>query len=265
MTFEELHRIIKNTIHKIDEFQMKELNTRNIILMGRARTGKSTVARTLQDTSYVPNRTLSLYSETKKIEFHPVATPIPRNGPLFNFNIIDTPGFYDQTEKIGQRLTNEYTTHLIEECMKKDMTNIHCFAFVFNLHNGINNEDIESMLHVQKTYASVKKHMILLLTHSEETTKEVRETLLTNFFKHEVVANNNLKDFFGAGVFYMGCFRSQLRDNPDEKAATVQLKNILEMRRMLLEFLIKKTTFYNIHRDPTEQNSGQPSSICRTS
>lgn len=262
MTFDELMGKIKNTVDQNNKLPFVKSITRNIILMGRTRTGKSTVARTLNNVCYIPQSNLSLYSETKEIEIHRVASPLMVNKEKFSFNIIDTPGFYDQTVKQGEKLSNEYITRLIRKCMKEDTTNIHCFAFVFNLHNGINNDDIKSMLYVKDNYPGIKKHLMLLLTHSEETTETQRKTLLESFFKHETVVKSNLKEFFGAGVFYMGCLRPQLRDNVDEKAARVQLKNILHMRSTLLNFLIKETEPYNIHHDPNEQASDRSKIPC---
>jgi GTPase Era involved in 16S rRNA processing len=218
--------------------------------MGRARTGKSTVAKTLEYAGYIADKDLELFSETQQIEFHELAAPILKNGQIYNFNVIDTPGLYDKQTSQGQHLNNDSTTSLILECMRKDMTNIHAFAFVFNLQGGINSEDIESMLYVRTKYPSVSEHMMLILTHCEETSEEKREALVEDFFQHELVVKQKLKEFFRLGIFYMGCLRRQLHDRPDEDYAADLLENIIKMRGRLLNYLIRKETVYKIHDDP---------------
>ena len=219
--------------------------------MGRARTGKSTVAETLQYAGHIAEPDLELYSATKKVEFHQLAAPITKNGHVYNFNVIDTPGLYDKRTTKGQHLDNESTTKLVLDCMRQDMTNIHVFAFVFSLEGGINNEDIESMMYVRKKYPTIKDHMMLILTHCEETDDDKRIALVTEFFQHEQVVKQNLKDFFSLGVFFMGCLRRQLHSRPDKDYACDLLENIMKMRADLLNFLISKEKAYKIHDDPT--------------
>ncbi|CAF3673014.1 unnamed protein product [Rotaria socialis] len=246
----ELQETIYNTVVQDDEFIFKQASTRNIILMGRARTGKSTVAKTLEYPGYMGDKDLALFSETKNIEFHQLACPISKNGYLYNFNIIDTPGLYDQRTSKGQLLDNEAVTKLVLECMRTDMTNIHAFAFVFNLENGINSEDIDSMVYVKKAYPTVADYMMLILTHCEETSDERRNILVENFFQHDIAVKQNLREFFKLGIFYMGCLRRQLYERPDEAYAADLLENIIKMRARLLNFLIARENVYKIHDDP---------------
>ncbi|CAF3521283.1 unnamed protein product [Rotaria socialis] len=246
----ELQETIYNTVVQDDEFIFKQASTRNIILMGRARTGKSTVAKTLEYPGYMGDKDLALFSETKNIEFHQLACPISKNGYLYNFNIIDTPGLYDQRTSKGQLLDNEAVTKLVLECMRTDMTNIHAFAFVFKLENGINSEDIDSMVYVKKAYPTVADYMMLILTHCEETSDERRNILVENFFQHDIAVKQNLREFFKLGIFYMGCLRRQLYERPDEAYAADLLENIIKMRARLLNFLIARENVYKIHDDP---------------
>ena len=253
---------IQHTVKKHDKYQFVASLTRNIILMGRARTGKSTVARTLQNSDYVPEADVSLFSETKDIEFHEFAAHNTGTNTSFHFNVIDTPGFYDQVANKGKPLTNEFIATLINKCVKQDMTNIHCFAFVFNLHNGINAEDIKSMVYVKENFPNTSDNMILLVTNCEETTEDRRSSMMNNFFKHQQVVQHGLKEFFHAGIFYMGCLRHQLRENPNIQAAGVQIKNVLAMRQTLIDYLIRKEGYFNIHHSPIPITANQTVGMC---
>lgn len=253
---------IRGTVQEEDEYLFTESVTRNVILMGRSRTGKTTMAHVLGNAAFFP-KDLALFSETKSVEFHPVATTVMKNGVVYAINIVDTPGMYDQVDSQGKRISNQYIIDITKTCMTEDMTHIHCFAFVFNLHNGINTDDIRSMVEVKNNYPGVKDHIILLLTHCEESSSEKLQGLVDQFFKHETVVKNGLKEYFGNRVFYMGCLRTQLKDNPNEEAAAQQITNIMEMRNKFLNFIFEKKSYYNIHRDDYARAGPSSSYPCR--
>jgi hypothetical protein len=150
--------------------------------------------------------------------------------------------------KKGERLTNATIKKHLDECITKDITHIHAFAFVFSSGGGINIEDIQSMVFIQQNYPELQNFFMLIVTHCEENDAKERKNFIEEFFQHPEVIRHRLQDFFGLGIHFMGCLRPQLQRVPNITAARNQASNILEMRKELLEFLVARQETYNIHR-----------------
>ncbi|CAF1459318.1 unnamed protein product, partial [Rotaria sp. Silwood1] len=146
-----------------------------------------------------------------------------------------------------ERLTNENIRKHINDCITKDVTDIHAFALVFSSIGGINNEDIQSMIFIKRKYPQLKNFFLLLITHCEEKDVDERNTFVNEFFRHRDIVRHNLKDFFGLGIYFMGCLRPNLRRHPNLDAARLQSRNVMKMRPKLLDFLIFHEQSFNIH------------------
>ena len=217
--------------------------------MGKTRTGKTTVAKVLENPYYVPPDA-QLHSETREVTIHPFATSMLNENLIYCFNVIDTPGLFDRAKKRGTSFTNERIKAAIDRCMTHDVTNIHLFAFVISLQSNVDTEDIDAMIFVKNHYPLLHQHICLVITHCEEKTWEQRELKVNEFFESQKVAKHDLKEFFGKKVFYMGALRPELRTNPSRQCVRQQLKNVHEMREIFLQYLMNLdiNEFFNIHR-----------------
>jgi GTP-binding protein EngB required for normal cell division len=223
--------------------------THNLLLMGKTRTGKSTVVRVLEDPCHVPQES-KLHSETKEVEIHSITSMLIRDDKVYAFNVIDTPGFYDQIKKEGVKLTNDDIKAQIQKCMKQNVTNIHLFAYVLNLKGSVDSEDIASMVFVKTHFPWVQKYVCLLVTHCEEASPEQRKQKVNEFFQTKSVADKDLQTFFGDKVLYMGSLRPELKVNPNMQGFREQGKNVHDMRIAFLDYIIGIDTneCFNIHK-----------------
>jgi GTP-binding protein EngB required for normal cell division len=229
---------------KDNKYPFRECISRNVFLLGRTRTGKSTISRVLRNPHHIPELA-GLYAEDRNISFNEIATTNESN--VYYIKIIDSPGFYDQTINEGERLSNETIKTYINECITKDVTHIHMFAFVFSGGTGINIQDIQSMIFIKQNYPQLQEFFILLITHCEEKDEDERKTFVDQFFKHPDVVRYGLKDFFGLGIYFMGCLRPQLRRKPNTTSAQTQAQNVMKMRQALLDLIVTRDTTFNIH------------------
>ncbi|CAF1472603.1 unnamed protein product, partial [Didymodactylos carnosus] len=170
---------------------------------------------------------------------------------IMNFNIIDTPGFYDLVSANDMRIqiSNEKIIQYINECMLKDITHIHLFAFVFtpaSTSGGINQHDIDSMKFVKETFPELSKSMALIITHCEQIPETNREQLVEDFFNYKELPVG-LYDFFGLKHKFMGCIRPETVRERNEQAARIELKNVLKMREEFIKFIIDLEGYCNIH------------------
>ncbi len=229
---------------KENQYQFRKSTQRTAILLGRTRTGKSTLTEMLQDPSHVPEMG-SLFSVTKDIKIYQLTTT--HSDKNYSLTIIDSPGLYESMRNDGRPRTNKEIKKLIDQCITKDVTRIHTFAFVFSSEGGINIQDIQSMIYIKRHYPKLTNFFILIITHCEEKNEQERHRFSEEFFQHPDVIKHGLKELFGLGVFFTGCLRPQLQNDPNIRSAKNQAANILDMRKKLLEFLISREETFNIH------------------
>ncbi|CAF1188766.1 unnamed protein product [Rotaria sp. Silwood1] len=232
-----------------NKYPFRQTITHNLLLMGKTRTGKTTVANVLADPCYVPPDA-KLHSETREVSVHPVAATMIRENIVYCFNVVDTPGLYDKVTKSGTPMTNDRIKAAIDECIKKDVTNMHLFAFVISLQSNVDVDDINSMVFVRDNYPKLHQFICLLVTHCEESTTEQREAKVNEFFDSQEVVNHKLKEFFAQKIFYMGALRPELKTHPNKQSVRQQIRNVHKMRETFLEYIIAldvKDSF-NIHR-----------------
>jgi GTP-binding protein EngB required for normal cell division len=244
-------------IDKINNpFKFHKCYDRNVILIGRTRTGKSTMASVVNDITYV-SKAHELYSQTQKIQFKTISTETKDN-VWYYFNFIDVPGFFDISANGKQKLTNEKINFYLQECMGKNITNIHMFAFVFNLAAGINERDIETMLYVKNTYPYLDRHMALVITHCEQLEAPQRKRLIEDFFRHSKVKQSKLQDYFKLGVLFMGCLRNESVTTCNDKSMYFEYNNILDMRADFIAKCIECKEPFNFYQ-------GKHTNACRIS
>jgi GTP-binding protein EngB required for normal cell division len=247
VNIEEFLRNLREIDKANNPYQFQQCFDRNIILIGRTRTGKSTIANVINDITYV-SKAYELYAQTRTIEFTTISTEAKDN-IWYYFNFTDVPGFFDIAVNGKEKLSNEKITSYLQECMAKSITNIHMFAFVFNLAAGIHQQDIETMLYVKKTYPQLTKHMALVITHCEQLTAEQKQRLITDFYRHPKVNESKLKEYFQVGVLFMGSLRQESRDTANDQSMYFEYNNILDMRTEFIERCIKCNEPFNFYRE----------------
>lgn len=254
MTYDQMLTQLTLEMSNRNQYQFSQCSDRNIVLIGRTRTGKSTISNVIRDPFHLPPLP-SLFACTRNITFNRITTT--HRGNAYFFTIIDSPGLYDSMRNEGERLTNNTIKKHLDQCITKDITHIHAFAFVFSSSSGINIEDIQSMMFIQKNYPELRNFFVLIITHCEEKNEEERRSFVEEFFQHPDVIKHGLREFFGLGVYFTGSLRPQLQRLPNLLAARAQANNILEMRKKLLDFLIARRETYNIHYKPPTKTAFQ--------
>jgi GTP-binding protein EngB required for normal cell division len=242
---DEIWKNIRFTDEEHNPYKFIHCEERNIVLMGRSRTGKSTIAKVMGDVFHFSGEK-SLFSETKQIDFHKVTTSTA-NGRHYYFNIIDVPGFFDISIDIKTSLTNHQVKQFINKCITQNVCNIHMFAYVFNLHGGINEDDIKAMVYTRTHFKDLSANMALIITNCERCTEEQREQLRNNFFKNETVVKHHLKDFFRQGIYFMGCLRQDSYEQANQQSISEEYRNVLEMRNKWILKCIETNTPFNIY------------------
>jgi GTP-binding protein EngB required for normal cell division len=257
---QDIRKLLRQSEANIDEF-LRELQEkdrernpyrfhpsvdRNIVLIGRTRTGKSTLVNVINDIFYVASAH-ELYSRTQKIEFQTISTDT-QDGIWYYFNFIDVPGFFDIGLRVDEKLTNKSIASYLQDCMGKDITNIHMFAFVLNLAGGINERDLETMLFVKTQYPYLSKYMALVITHGEQLADGEKERLVREFLRHPTVIKNQFQAYFKLGVLFMGCLRHESVSRANDQSMYYEYNNILDMRKTFIDICISCAQPFNFYQ-----------------
>ncbi|CAF1615880.1 unnamed protein product, partial [Didymodactylos carnosus] len=102
---------VKDFIYRVseehDEYKFQKYISRNIVTLGRTRSGKTTMANVIQNVAYVPPE-VQLCSDTRRsVEVRSLILSSMHS--MYNINIIDTPGFYQRVRELVMPLTNDAT------------------------------------------------------------------------------------------------------------------------------------------------------------
>ena len=244
--FEQVYDDIQRWSVSHNKYLFCQTKRHNLLLMGKRRTGKSTIAHVIADPCYLP-KDLQLYSPTKEITIHSVSTrEISSANLIYCFNIIDTPGFFSPM-KSSKNLSIKAT---VEKCLEEDITKIHLFAFVIDIQSYVDDQDIESMNFLLKHYPFLKNFLCLIVTHCEETTDQQRARIIEEFFQSENVKKNHFEEIFAKKIFFMGTLRSQSIHSPHPQVIRKQIQTVHHMRQQLIQHFIQldSSHFFNIHQ-----------------
>jgi len=99
------------------DYKFRVTEVRNILLVGRSRSGKTTVIRTLRGVENAI-KPLTIFSDTKTVNFRNFSLQ-GENTLDYTFNIVDTPGLFE-VKRTGQKArTDEEILDMIADCLKK--------------------------------------------------------------------------------------------------------------------------------------------------
>ena len=215
------------------KYRMSKAAHKNIMIIGRTRTGKSTIKTLLVDPTRVSDEQ-TLKSGTRD----PLFESFHVQDKSLVLNIIDTPGLFERSNDHVDIRDNETIMRTIHMCVNMEITKFHVIGFCIALTSGINTEDIKSLeLLIKYLGQDLTNNSCLIITHCESKTAEQRKAL-----ENELVRDTffqTLASFFKLGIYFSGSLN---RDDYNQGNDNLlhQYVTVCEYREQLITLFMKE-------------------------
>ncbi|CAF1375009.1 unnamed protein product [Adineta steineri] len=213
---------------------------KNILLIGRTRSGKSTLKQMLTDPREVSSE-LTLFAQTRE----PRMDIVKIHHSDLTLNLIDTPGLFDRQYDSNGLLTNDECLRQIRKyCIDIHVTEFHLVCLCLSMHSGINAEDIQATRQFIEYFGPrLADHLCMIITRCESK-NEGQRLLLHNEIEHDQDFGPITKQF-KKGIHFSGAVN--LDDwNQANNAVLLQFNTICEYRNILLNLIEQSTSSFKI-------------------
>jgi len=180
-------------------YKLRPSNTRNIIFVGKSRSGKSTTIEVLKNESYwAPDMTIYRSTDRATVENFIVED----GNTFYNMNIMDTPGLFEIAADEKDEKPNEQIVSLIGKCIEMEFTKINHVFFVFTINAGLQQQDIESLDLIHRMFLGMEHKLSVIISFSNDFDRNTKD-----FYIGQLTTDRRLKgvmDKIDKRVFFMG-------------------------------------------------------------
>jgi len=226
----EIEKLLGVHLNK-QEYMFTESNTRNILLVGKSRSGKTTAINTLKGiNNYVTKATI--FSETKQPKLTTFALKSTRLLPHYTFNLIDTPGLSEIKKDGEEARTDDEITSIITTLLKMEITKIHIIFLFCSVQATIERTDLEVMKKLQQHFGT-EVNMAICITRSEKYDSKKKKNL-----KKELLEHKEMKEIINSAknnVFFIGAVDAS--DGLTKVQLDKEANRVLHDRNLLLNFI----------------------------
>jgi GTP-binding protein EngB required for normal cell division len=208
----------------LNSFTFHTTESRNVIFVGRTRTGKSMTIKTILDPEALTEEP-NIFRGTENPEV--TKTVVQSENFWYDLSFIDTPGLFELS--LERDRSNSEITGLILKCMKNEITRINVIFITFSIDQGLNVEDFKSIKHFKKLFSGSK--IILLVTRSEMKNEASKEFVIDQIHK----MSTKFPELSSLPIMFMGSLNHFIINNGDQKVVDNMRFNIHNMRKLLLD------------------------------
>jgi GTPase SAR1 family protein len=230
---------IRMVVHENNKHVLESAMTRNVLILGKSRSGKSTMIGVLKDPTYAAEQ-LSLFANKEGPQFQAFSLRDIEDETLrYNLNIIDTPGLQEQGQMGNEEKRNdEAILKSIMFCLKNEVTKIHMLVVCVSAFQGVSNSDAEAFEAYIKQFYHENIPIVLCISRAESKTESEKQKLAEEFKSHAFFGQLLKKD--NVCVQFMGCVDENTAYHAfSEKELQRLYRNVYKMRNTMLQSIFE--------------------------
>ena len=221
---------------------------RNILLLGRANSGKTTLRRMLRDPTRVSDE-MSLLAKSGVRENE----TINYGKRALQLNIVDTKG------PSGREASEDDFKNIHQSIVESGITTFHLICYCLSIEAGIRQQDITTLKNIIKFYTEgLKQHLCIIITRCESKTEEQCRRLAGEIQRdssfHDVVTH------CGQGIHFSGSLNYDDWYQGNE-ALCQQFLTIYNYRKKFIELACTNTNHFRMPESLTFGTSTKQPSI----
>ncbi|CAF3694624.1 unnamed protein product [Rotaria socialis] len=221
---DKIQRIFDSKEQKNQCFIDKEPITRNILLLGRRKSGKTTLVKMIENPTRVCEE-LTLVSSQVSIDIRSLSNS--KLGLLMK--IVDTVGFID-SDDVGERFQT-----IRQHCINYDVTEIHLICLCVSITEGIRKQDIQCINSIKKHFPeSIEHNLCMIMTRCESKMEGTRKGLYEGL-KNDTLFKSVI-NLFEQGIYFSGALNYD-DWNQGNDCLEGQFENIYNYREKLLDLI----------------------------
>jgi len=171
----------KIIIDEKDEVNVHEVVPHNVLVLGEARSGKTTFRKILKNVNYIPQMEVWRGTITPTTQ----STLYEIRGQHIMLNIIDTPGFGEAADDNSSR-TDDNLKALISDFVKRDITKLSLVLVTINSAGGIGQAQVDQITNcIVLLGREVAAKTCFLVTHFENRGEEDEQNWISTFKRNQ--------------------------------------------------------------------------------
>jgi hypothetical protein len=227
-----------------NKYRLEQSDIRNVLVVGRTRSGKSTAVGVLKDPTFQP-KDFNIFSDTEVpqfLNFSLSCLEVPEEeradveGGNMNYtlSVIDSPGLMDVRPRGNEIKPDELILQSINACLKNEVTKIHCLLIFVSVQAGITNDDVECFRKYYDSFYHKDVPVLVCVTRAEDKNDAWKENITDQLHNHPKFAD--LLERENVPLCFMGCVDGDATRNAGSIEALNDLyAEVFEMREIVLE------------------------------
>jgi len=220
---------VQNKIRELDKYPIEETKTRNIIMLGRSGSGKSTATSLIKDICAKP-AFASLFSETVEPRFQSFSLDDKDNACKYTLNITDTPGVQEVKPMGENARSDDAIIETVKYCLKNEVTRIHALMIFASFEQRITQPDIIAFKTYLDMFYDERVSIGICITRSEGKDKEWEEKTADDLKRHryfnEVLNRPNIQ------ILFSGCIdETKIKESKDVRTLFKHYNEIYNKRK----------------------------------
>jgi len=242
---------LKNKFRLGNKFPLETAETRNILIIGKSRSGKSTAIDVLKDPCFQASG-MNIFSNPTDPKFQSFALDDKINKIKYTLNVIDTPGL-QEVQKIGAIARNDQAIlETVNYCLKNEITYINVLVLFMSMETGVFQNDVQTFEMYLEKFKHDNLKIIVCISRCESKTDKMKLDYIDQLKEHNYFSN--LLNNKNVHITFCGCV-DEAKINSSTNILDIQhaYARVYQMRTELLKHFFDAITKIKLIELPVTQ------------